>query len=91
MDIRRSKAIGILAQPARALQLLCQHQHDDWDGPTEPTDPAQEPSEDDEHNCDRNQDQEAAGCDDKNDEVGEPEQDPAEKVGLKENEEDTVR
>ena len=38
VDIRRSKAIGILAQPAQALQLLCQHQHDNWDGPTEPTD-----------------------------------------------------
>jgi len=37
VDIRRSKAIGILAQPALALQLLCQHQHDDWDGPAEPT------------------------------------------------------
>ena len=37
-DVRRSTAIGILAQPAQALQLLCQHQHDNWDGPTEPTD-----------------------------------------------------
>ena len=37
-DARRSTAIGILAQPAQALQLLCQHQHDNWDGPTEPTD-----------------------------------------------------
>lgn len=27
-DVRRSKAIGILAQPARALQLLLAHQHD---------------------------------------------------------------
>ena len=46
VDIRRSKAIGILAQPAQALQLLCQqqHQHDNWDGPTEPTDPDQEPT-----------------------------------------------
>jgi hypothetical protein len=35
--VRRSKAIGILAQPAAALQLLCQHQHDDWDGPDDPT------------------------------------------------------
>ena len=47
VDIRRSKAIGILAQPAYALQLLCQHQHDDWDGPTEPANPDQEPTEDD--------------------------------------------
>ena len=48
VEVRRSKAIGILAQPAHALQLLCQHQHDDWDGPTEPADPAQDPTEDDE-------------------------------------------
>ncbi|MET0996050.1 MAG: hypothetical protein ABWY20_19085 [Mycobacterium sp.] len=46
VDIRRSKAIGILAQPAQALQLLCQHQHDNWDGATEPTDDAEEPNED---------------------------------------------
>jgi hypothetical protein len=49
VEVRRSKAIGILAQPAEALQLLCQHQHDHWDGPAEPTDldePAQEPAED---------------------------------------------
>jgi hypothetical protein len=38
VEVRRSKAIGILAQPAQALQLLCQHQADDWDGPTEPCD-----------------------------------------------------
>ena len=38
IDVRRSKAIGILAQPALALQLLCQHQDDDWDGRTEPSD-----------------------------------------------------
>ena len=43
VEVRRSKAIGILAQPAEALQLLCQHQNDDWDGPAEPTDPAEEP------------------------------------------------
>jgi hypothetical protein len=36
VEVRRSKAIGILAQPAQALQLLCQHQSDDWDGPAEP-------------------------------------------------------
>jgi hypothetical protein len=29
MEVRRSKAIGILAQPAQALQLLCQHQDED--------------------------------------------------------------
>ena len=38
IEIRRSKAIGILAQPAQALQLLCQHQDDDCDGPSEPAD-----------------------------------------------------
>ncbi len=43
VEVRRSKAIGILAQPALALQLLCQHQHDDCDGPAEPTEPAEEP------------------------------------------------
>ena len=46
VDVRRSKAIGILAQPAQALELLCRHQGDDWDGPAEPADPAQEPAED---------------------------------------------
>jgi Domain of unknown function (DUF222) len=45
IDVRRSKAIGILAQPAHALQLLCQHQDDEWDGPAEPSD-LEEPSED---------------------------------------------
>jgi hypothetical protein len=44
VEIRRSKAIGILAQPAEALQLLCQHQQNDWDGPDDPT---EEPAEDD--------------------------------------------
>ena len=39
VDVRRSKAIGVLAQPALALQLLCQHQHDDCDGSAEPTEP----------------------------------------------------
>ena len=38
VEVRRSKAIGILAQPAEALQLLCEHQDDDWDGPAEPDD-----------------------------------------------------
>ena len=46
IDVRRSKAIGILAQPAQALHLLCQHQVDDWDGPAEPTEPPEEPTED---------------------------------------------
>src|SRR4249920_3246994 len=46
VEVRRSKALGILAQPALALQLLCQHQHEDWDGPTEPTDDAEESAED---------------------------------------------
>ncbi len=36
---RRSKALGILAQPAHALQLLLAHQHDP-DPQTEPADPA---------------------------------------------------
>jgi hypothetical protein len=51
VEVRRSKAIGILAQPAHALQLLHRHQHDPWDGPTEPADSNQqsdpEPAEDD--------------------------------------------
>jgi len=47
IEVRRSKAIGILAQPAEALRLLCQHQNDDWDGSAEPADdPAEEPTED---------------------------------------------
>ena len=45
VEVRRSKAIGILAQPALALQLLCQHQHDDCDGAAEPSDDAEEPAE----------------------------------------------
>jgi Domain of unknown function (DUF222) len=40
--VRRSKAIGILAQPAEALQLLYRHQDDDWTGAAEPSDPAEE-------------------------------------------------
>jgi Domain of unknown function (DUF222) len=48
IEVRRSKAIGILAQPAHALQLLCQHQ--DWDGPTEPADPVQDEGDEDEAN-----------------------------------------
>jgi hypothetical protein len=43
-DVRRSKTIGILAQPAQALQLLYHHQdNNDWDRPTEPADPTEEP------------------------------------------------
>jgi hypothetical protein len=48
VEVRRSKAIGILAQPAHALQLLCMHQHDDWDGLTEPAVDAEEPTGDQE-------------------------------------------
>jgi hypothetical protein len=47
VEIRRSKAIGILAQPAQALHLLCHHQHDDWHGPAEPADPDDEPAAED--------------------------------------------
>jgi hypothetical protein len=36
VEVRRSKAIGILAQPAEALQLLCHHQNDDWTEPPNP-------------------------------------------------------
>jgi hypothetical protein len=44
VEVRHSKAIGILAQPAQALRLLCDHQDDNWDGPAEPSDPAEEPT-----------------------------------------------
>jgi hypothetical protein len=44
VEIRRSKAIGILAQPAQALQLLCRHHHDDWDGPDEPDHESDQPA-----------------------------------------------
>jgi hypothetical protein len=37
---RRARAVGILAQPAEALQLLIQHQHDDTDKQDDPTEPA---------------------------------------------------
>jgi hypothetical protein len=47
VDIRRSKAIGILAQPAQALRLLCQHQDDECDGLSDEPDFADEPAEDD--------------------------------------------
>jgi hypothetical protein len=46
VDVRRSKAIGILAQPAHALRLLCQHQDHDWDGSAEPDDLDQKPAQD---------------------------------------------
>jgi hypothetical protein len=62
VEVRRSKAIGILAQPAEALQLLCEHQHDDWDGPAEPSDPADEPTGDeDEINIDETHQEQDAG------------------------------
>jgi hypothetical protein len=44
-EVRRSKAIGIIAQPAEALRLLCQHQDDDWDGSAEPADRDLEPAD----------------------------------------------
>ena len=47
VEVRRSKAIGILAQPAHALDLLCQHQDDDWDGSAEPADPPCDPEDGD--------------------------------------------
>jgi hypothetical protein len=47
VDMRRSKAIGILAQPAEALRLLYRHQDDDWEGPDEPADPAGKATEED--------------------------------------------
>ena len=37
---RRARAVGILAQPAEALQLLIQHQHDDTDKQDDPAEPA---------------------------------------------------
>jgi Domain of unknown function (DUF222) len=55
IDVRRSKAIGILAQPAQALQLLYQHQTDNWHGPTEPDDT--EDLDEDDHGFDGPQDQ----------------------------------
>ena len=55
IEIRRSKAIGILAQPAEALQLLCRHQHDNWDGPPDPADAEAEPASE-EIECDESGD-----------------------------------
>jgi hypothetical protein len=46
VEVRRSKAIGIIAQPAEALRLLCEHEDDDWDGSAEPADLDLEPAED---------------------------------------------
>jgi len=40
---RRARALGILAQPAEALRLLIEHQHDRTDQPNEPTE--REPAE----------------------------------------------
>jgi hypothetical protein len=79
VEVRRSKAIGILAQPARALELLCMHQHDDWDGPAEPADPAQDPTEDDEEEPSfdqTGQDAEAADIPDQDGEPASTRQDP---------------
>ena len=45
VEVRRSKAIGILAQPAQALQLLCEHQGDEWDGAAEPAAAAEQDAE----------------------------------------------
>ena len=39
------KPLASSPNPAHALQLLSQHQHDNWDGPPEPADPAQDPTE----------------------------------------------
>jgi hypothetical protein len=39
--MRRARALGILAQPAEALRLLIEHQHDCTDQPTESTKPAE--------------------------------------------------
>ena len=47
VEVRRSKAIGILAQPAQALELLCHHQDGHWDGPAEPADPPYDPEDGD--------------------------------------------
>ena len=38
---RRARAIGILAQPAEALRLLIEHQHDRTEQPNESTEPAE--------------------------------------------------
>ena len=51
---RRARAIGILAQPAEALRLLIEHQHDSTDHPAESTKPAEPDAthqDEDEHGC----------------------------------------
>jgi hypothetical protein len=49
IGMRRARAIGILAQPAEALRLLIEHQHDHTEQPDEATSPAEstEPNEPD--------------------------------------------
>src|SRR5215211_3736055 len=61
VDIRRSKAIGIIAQPAEALRLLYAHQDDQWDGAPEPDDckPAEEDATDPEQPADSENDDDA--------------------------------
>jgi hypothetical protein len=46
MGTRRARALGILAQPAKALRLLIEHQHDRTDQPNESTEPELEPDVD---------------------------------------------
>jgi hypothetical protein len=41
IGMRRARALGILAQPAEALRLLIEHQHDRTDQPNESTNPAE--------------------------------------------------
>ncbi|MBA3528601.1 MAG: hypothetical protein H0T91_04705 [Propionibacteriaceae bacterium] len=48
LDVRRSKAIGILASPAHALQLLWDHRNDPAH-PSDPTEPATTEQEEEEH------------------------------------------
>jgi Domain of unknown function (DUF222) len=45
IGVRRARAVGILARPAEALQLLIEHQHD----PDQPTEPAEPEVEADDH------------------------------------------
>ena len=80
VEVRRSKAIGILAQPAQPCELLCMHQHEEWDGPAEPADPDQDPTEDveDETNFDQTvRDTEAADTPDQGAEPDATRQDAA--------------
>ena len=46
MGTRRARALGILAQPAEALRLLIEHQHDRTDQPNESTEPELAPDVD---------------------------------------------